>query len=455
MRFAYSVGVTAILACSGSTRVTRTAPDSSEGADLSGYWNDRDAQQVADTMIADCLDRPWIESFQTAQERRPVIKLMGVIKRTDDPNVRTSFFTKQIERALLNSGRVRVVASFGQDMINVVERGRQSVFAGEETAKSHGEELAPDFTVQTFVNSQNETDGDRRSVRAYLVTMEMVSVSTNEKVWIGEEQIRKVIDGPMPEATPDDSGKTAKAREAVGELSEALHRVEPSPDVAPASEEAMKRLLAAARSDRPSDRRGSGVLDKWSPAVFEYLLLKTYQEEPKTEEDRRRRQREMAFLFASLCTTAAMPFEECVALGLRGDPDRIKEAFGVADPSLEGILKAEEENRVKRMAGLDPEVLSTCKLGRVVGSYDPNGREEDPFVQLTKKSLSASYWRSKVRRFHSVRFDCGNQTALVVFTDYSNRPELRIFGWRFMESTKWQTIREAAESAFIHGAAKL
>lgn len=181
-------------ACGPKRTVTRTEAGSSKGADLSGYWNDLDATIVAKAMIQQCLQHPWASDFQSENAgKKPVVKLMGVKKRTDDRNVNEEFFAKQLERQLLNSGRVRVVAAWGQDSVNVVERARQATHASDETAKSQGNETGADFTLQTIVNSQNETDGGGQSVRAYLVNMELVNVETNEKVWIGEKQIRKVV----------------------------------------------------------------------------------------------------------------------------------------------------------------------------------------------------------------------------------------------------------------------
>ena len=189
------VGSLGVTACGPNKRVQRTASDSTEGGDLSGYWNDIDANLVSAEMIKDCLGRAWASDHQAANGgTKPVVKLMGVQKRTDDRNVNEQYFAKQLEKELLNSGRVRVVASWGQDDVNVVERARQATHAGDESVKSQGNEQGADFTLQTIINSQNETDGGGQSVRAYLVNMELVSVETNEKVWIGEKSIRKVID---------------------------------------------------------------------------------------------------------------------------------------------------------------------------------------------------------------------------------------------------------------------
>ncbi len=184
------------MGCGPKKTVTRTEAGSTEGGDLSGYWNDIDAEMTAKAMVNQCItESPWASDFQEKSGgQKPVVKLMGVIKRTDDRNVNEDFFAKQLERALLNSGRARVVAAWGQDNINVVEKARQAVHANDETVKSQGNETGADFTLQTWVNSQNETDGGGKSVRAYLVNMELVNVETNEKVWIGEKKIRKVVD---------------------------------------------------------------------------------------------------------------------------------------------------------------------------------------------------------------------------------------------------------------------
>lgn len=188
--------VLALAGCGPTKRVTRTSSDSNVGGDLSGYWNDRDARETAETMIKQCLaESPWASNFQSSNAgQKPVVKLMGVSLRTDDRNVNTEFFAKQLERAFVNSGRVRVVAAWGQDRVNETERNRQARQADDETAKSHQMEIGADFTLQTSVNSQNESDGGGKAVRAYLVNMELVNVETNEKVWIGEKKIRKVVD---------------------------------------------------------------------------------------------------------------------------------------------------------------------------------------------------------------------------------------------------------------------
>ena len=100
-----SVAAFSTAACGRKRTVTRTEAGSTAGGDLSGYWNDIDAEMVAKNMIKQCMESPWASNFQAENSgKRPVVKLMGVIKRTDDRNVNAQFFGKQLERQLLNSG---------------------------------------------------------------------------------------------------------------------------------------------------------------------------------------------------------------------------------------------------------------------------------------------------------------------------------------------------------------
>ena len=179
--------------CSGPIRSVKYVESGAAGAGLSGYWSEADAQKVVGTLMSQMMGAGWLGNFRQNESRRPVIKLRGVIKRTDDRNVNEQYFGKQLERTMLNSGQVRVVAASGQENINVRERDRQAEHASDESVKTQRDELGADFTLQTIINSQNDTDGRGRQIRAYLVNMELLSVQTNEKVWIGEEKIVKYV----------------------------------------------------------------------------------------------------------------------------------------------------------------------------------------------------------------------------------------------------------------------
>ena len=106
-------GLAALLAtaigCAGGKTITRIDPDTT--IDLSGRWNDVDSRQVAEAMIQDCLNRPWLTRHQTdtGSSDRPVV-IVGVVNNKSMEHIPIDTFIKDIERTFINDGRVRVVA---------------------------------------------------------------------------------------------------------------------------------------------------------------------------------------------------------------------------------------------------------------------------------------------------------------------------------------------------------
>jgi cell pole-organizing protein PopZ len=56
-----SIGVILMFLSCGTTTVKRV--DTSTVMDLSGNWNDVDAQMVAEQMVDEMLSRPWLKKF--------------------------------------------------------------------------------------------------------------------------------------------------------------------------------------------------------------------------------------------------------------------------------------------------------------------------------------------------------------------------------------------------------
>ena len=56
--------------CGGETRVTRV--DSGVVTDLCGRWNDTDSRMVAESMVKEALEYPWLNNFSQSKRRQPV-----------------------------------------------------------------------------------------------------------------------------------------------------------------------------------------------------------------------------------------------------------------------------------------------------------------------------------------------------------------------------------------------
>jgi len=176
--------------CASTPRVTRTASD--EAVDLSGYWNDTDSQLVSREMIDDSLSRVWIENWRGANSDRPTV-IVGPVRNKSSEHINTRTFTKDLERAFVNSGRVRLVASRDERGEMRDERLDQLQNATLETAKSMGKEIGADFMLIGGINTIIDAAGGTK-VRFYQVELELIQLETNEKVWIGQKKIKKIVE---------------------------------------------------------------------------------------------------------------------------------------------------------------------------------------------------------------------------------------------------------------------
>ncbi len=75
------------------------------------------------------------------------------------------------------------------------ERMEQAEHASIETAKSMGQEHGADFMVKGQINTILDEAG-KTQLKYYQVELEMINILTNEKVWIGQKKIKKVVERP-------------------------------------------------------------------------------------------------------------------------------------------------------------------------------------------------------------------------------------------------------------------
>ncbi|MBH0179252.1 MAG: penicillin-binding protein activator LpoB, partial [Nitrospira sp.] len=79
-RRSYSIVLCAVLAlagCGHETKVTRV--DAGVVTDLSGRWNDTDSRMVAEAMVKEALQYPWLGNFTQTNRRQPVVVVGTVL----------------------------------------------------------------------------------------------------------------------------------------------------------------------------------------------------------------------------------------------------------------------------------------------------------------------------------------------------------------------------------------
>lgn len=179
----------ATLAACGGKKVERIDTDTT--IDLSGRWNDADSRMVGEEVVADVLTAPWIIRFEGSNRERPTV-IVGNVKNRSDEFIAVETFTKDVERAFVNSGRVRVVASSSEREQLRDERSDQADFSSPETVKQFGREYGADYMLMGTINKITDQEGKQRVVY-YQVDLELTSIETNEKVWIGGKKHKKLV----------------------------------------------------------------------------------------------------------------------------------------------------------------------------------------------------------------------------------------------------------------------
>jgi uncharacterized protein (TIGR02722 family) len=179
--------------CATTTQVERTAVDTT--VDLSGRWNDADSRMVSEAMIQDCLDRPWLERFRETHEGTIPTVIVGRVRNRSHEHINVQTFVKDLERALINSGMVQFVASEGERAGVRRERKDMAKHSSDDTMKGPGEEIGADFMLIGSINTiRDEVAG--KAVMFYQTNLELINMSNNIKVWVGEKKIKKLIKKP-------------------------------------------------------------------------------------------------------------------------------------------------------------------------------------------------------------------------------------------------------------------
>jgi len=189
--FLLVLGIVVLLqGCATTPKVERKAVDTT--IDVSGRWNDADSRMVSEEMIKDCLDNPWLERFSEEHGGKAPTVIVGRIANRSHEHINVQTFVKDLERALINSGRVQFVASKGERLGIREERLDMAKHASEGTMKGPGEEIGADFMLIGSINTIRDEAGGK-AVMFYQTNLELINMANNLKAWVGEKKIKKLI----------------------------------------------------------------------------------------------------------------------------------------------------------------------------------------------------------------------------------------------------------------------
>jgi len=185
------IAVALVMTAGCSKKVSRIGSDTT--TDLSGNWNDTDSRLTAEKMLNDCLTQRWYQPFLQAKKGENPIIVIGQIRNLSTEHINTGTFINDIQRVLINSGKVDFVANSEERRQLRAEIDDQKGNSTDETAKERGQEIGADIMLTGTINSIIDQSGSEQ-VKFYQIDLELTDLQTHKKLWIGNEKIKKYIE---------------------------------------------------------------------------------------------------------------------------------------------------------------------------------------------------------------------------------------------------------------------
>ena len=142
-------------------------------------------------MVADLLTAPWPAKYTKDTGKRPVI-VVGLIENKSHEHINSETFIKDIEKAVIRDGNIRLVVAGEKRNELRKERAEQQDYSAPETIKKWGRELGADFILQGTINSIVDSY-KKQKVVMYQIDLQLTNIETNEVVWMGDKKIKKQI----------------------------------------------------------------------------------------------------------------------------------------------------------------------------------------------------------------------------------------------------------------------
>ncbi len=183
--------VAAVVALVGCGKTVKRV-ESDSVTDLSGQWNDTDSRLVAEEMLNDCLSRPWYQNTLQAKGGQLPTVVVGQVRNKSHEHINVETFIKDMQRTLINSGKVEFIANAAEREELRNEVASQSGNATDETRKESGQEVGADLMLTGSLNSiVDQEDGEQ--VIFYQIDLELTDIQSHKKLWIGDKKIKKYI----------------------------------------------------------------------------------------------------------------------------------------------------------------------------------------------------------------------------------------------------------------------
>ena len=193
MRAVALLTLTALVAGACGKRVSRIDPSSV--TDLSGRWNDTDSRLVANELIEQSLEGVWVSRYIDTHGGETPAVIVGSFRNQTMEHIPVNTFINDLERAMINSGMVKMVASPEERSEIRGEREDQQENARAGSRARMAYELGAQYMLQGEITAIEDQEG-REQVIFYQVDATLTDLESNVRVWAGQHKIKKYIERP-------------------------------------------------------------------------------------------------------------------------------------------------------------------------------------------------------------------------------------------------------------------
>ncbi len=176
-----------VLASCGSKQFTQGKYDDlSEDRLLDDKFNESDMRQIAETMV-DSL----IKSRLVAENPRPPVVLVTLVRNRAAENIDMKSMTDKIRTALIKSGKFRFTEKESREEIaGETEYQNESGYVDASTARKKGRQIGAQYFLTGEITDRVQEVGNKKYVY-YKATFNLVNIDTGIIDWTDEKEIRK------------------------------------------------------------------------------------------------------------------------------------------------------------------------------------------------------------------------------------------------------------------------
>jgi uncharacterized protein (TIGR02722 family) len=160
--------------------------------DLSGRWNETDSRLTAEEITAELMEHSWYSTYASENTGKKPVIIVGMITNKSHEHIPAETFSKDIEKEIINSGRMKLVQAGNMREEIRAERADQQNYSSQSTMKKFGLENGADFMLQGTINSIVDQYSKEKTIY-YQIDLELTNIQTNDKVWIGDKKIKKYL----------------------------------------------------------------------------------------------------------------------------------------------------------------------------------------------------------------------------------------------------------------------